>query len=363
MGLSFAATFAERNLDVSFEMRTGETLAVLGPNGAGKSTVLSLLAGLLTPTTGCAELDGAVLFDVGGSGRTLTEPRERGISLLAQDALLFPHLSALENVAFGPRSRGVPRTAARAAAHKWLERVGVAELAHRRPHQLSGGQAQRVALARALAVEPSLLLLDEPLAALDVSVTPAMRLLLREVLQERTAVIVTHDPLDAFLLADRVLVLEGGRIVESGPTAEVLTRPVTAFGARLAGLNLVQGRRTRTGFAGGNGIEVPLADRLPEGTALVLAVRPAAIGVSLSGHPGADAAVVSAEIDDVEHRGDLVRIHAAGLAADVAPADAVAHGLVPGLAVDLRIRHGDVTVYPTRREEQESGRSTAGSGR
>ncbi|TYC99534.1 ABC transporter ATP-binding protein [Arthrobacter echini] len=363
MGLTFAAQLAERDVDVRFEVATGETLAVLGPNGAGKSTVLSLLAGLLAPTSGRADLEGSVLFDVGASRRTLTEPRERGISLLAQEALLFPHLSALENVAFGPRSRGVPRTAARATALGWLERVGVAELVHRRPHQLSGGQAQRVALARALAVEPSLLLLDEPLAALDVSITPTMRLLLREVLQGRTAVIVTHDPLDAFLLADRVLVLEGGRIVESGATAEVLTRPVTAFGARLAGLNLVQGRRTRTGFAGGNGIEVPLADRLPEGTALVLAVRPAAISVSLSSHPGADAAVVRAEIDDVEHRGDLVRIHAAGLAADVAPADAVALGLVPGIAVDLRIRHGDATVYPTRREQQDSGRSTAGSGR
>ncbi len=359
MPLSFAATFAERNFTVSFELAAGETLAVLGPNGAGKSTLLALLAGLLPPTRGRAELDGAVLFDVDGTRRMLTEPRERGISLLAQEALLFPHLSALENVAFGPRSRGAHRTAARATALSWLERVGVADLARRRPAQLSGGQAQRVALARALAADPALLLLDEPLAALDVSVAPAMRLLLREVLRERTAVIVTHDPLDAFLLADRVLVLEGGRIVESGATAHVLTRPVTAFGARLAGLNLVPGRRTRRGFTGANGVEVPLADDVPVGTAMALAVRPAAVTVSRSVWPGPESAsesdpasdpasaTLAGTIDDVEHRGDLVRVHAAGLAADVAPADVVALGLVPGMAVVLSMRHSELIVYPT----------------
>ncbi|WP_043445842.1 sulfate/molybdate ABC transporter ATP-binding protein [Arthrobacter sp. L77] len=346
MSLTFDATLAERGFDVAFELAPGETLAVLGPNGAGKSTLLTLLAGLIAPSTGRAELDGTVLFDVGADRRTLTEPRHRGVSLLAQEALLFPHLSALENVAFGPRSRGMDRTAARATALSWLDRVGAGDLAGRRPGQLSGGQAQRVAVARALAADPSLLLLDEPLSALDVTVAPAIRTLLRDVLADRSAIIVTHDPLDAFLLADRVLILDGGRVVESGATAAVLTRPVTAFGAHLAGLNLVTGRRTPDGFTAGDGWTVPLAGTAPEGSSLALAVRPCRVTVSLSATTAPGAVCLAAEVDDVEHRGDLVRLHAGGLAADVAPSDVVALGIVPGGRLFLGFRHEDASIYP-----------------
>ncbi len=346
MGLAFSATLAARGFDVSFELAPGETLAVLGPNGAGKSTLLTLLAGLLDPTSGRATLDGAVLFDVGAGRRLVTEPRHRGVALLAQEALLFPHLTALENVAFGPRSRGEHRAAARARALDWLGRVGVEDLARRRPAELSGGQAQRVAIARALAADPSLLLLDEPLAALDVAVAPAVRTLLREVLTGRSAVIVTHDPLDAFLLADRVLILDGGRIVESGATAEVLTRPVTAFGARLAGLNLVHGRATASGFAADNGLEVPSAAPLPADRRLALTVRPGSVTVSRSPDTPPGTSRVGAEVDDVEHRGDVVRVHAAGLVADVAPADVVALGITPGMRLFVGFRHEDASIYP-----------------
>ncbi|MHA7238481.1 sulfate/molybdate ABC transporter ATP-binding protein [Arthrobacter sp. TMS1-12-1] len=346
MSLTFAATLAERGFHVAFELAPGETLAVLGPNGAGKSTLLTLLAGLLAPSTGRAELDGTVLFDVGPDRRVVTEPRHRAVSLLAQEALLFPHLTVLENVAFGPRSRGADRADARATAQGWLDRVDAADLAGRRPGQLSGGQAQRVAVARALAADPLLLLLDEPLSALDVTVAPAIRTLLRDVLADRSAVIVTHDPLDAFLLADRVLILDGGRVVESGATAAVLTRPVTAFGAHLAGLNLVTGLRTADGFRSADGWTVPLTGTAPEGATLALAVRPGKVAVSRSAGTTPGTACIGAAVDDVEHRGDLVRVHAGGLAADVAPSDVVALRIVPGSRLFLGFRHEDASIYP-----------------
>jgi len=160
-------------------------------------------------------------------------PHARRTALLGQEPLLFPHLSALENVAFGPRSAGTPHATARRDAQQWLDEVGVGELSARRPAQLSGGQAQRVAVARALAAGPALLLLDEPLAALDVAVLPALRQTLRRVLADRTAIVVTHDPLDALLLADRVVVLSGGRVVEQGTSSEVLSRPRSPFAARM----------------------------------------------------------------------------------------------------------------------------------
>ncbi|TKV29890.1 ATP-binding cassette domain-containing protein [Arthrobacter sp. NamB2] len=346
MSLTFAATVADRGFDVAFELEAGETLAVLGPNGAGKSTLLGLLAGLLAPTAGRAELNGRLLFDVAEGRRVLTEPRHRGVALLAQEALLFPHLTALDNVAFGPRSRGERRRASRSTARRWLERVGVTDLAARRPAELSGGQAQRVAVARALAADPFLLLLDEPLAALDVTVAPALRVLLRDVLAHRSAIIVTHDPLDAFLLADRVLILESGRVVEAGRTRDVLTRPVTAFGARLAGLNLVAGEVTATGFRAGNGLEVPVGEGTPEGPRLALAVRPARVAVARA--PGEEPgwSWIRAVVDDAEHRGDTVRVHAAGLSADVTPADVVELGIEPGAEVFLGLRHHDAVVYP-----------------
>ncbi|KNC18531.1 hypothetical protein AC792_11540 [Arthrobacter sp. RIT-PI-e] len=356
MSLTFAAALTGRSFDVAFELAPGQTLAVLGPNGAGKSTLLDLVAGLLVPTEGHAALDGSVLFDIGAGRRILTEPRHRGIALLAQDALLFPHLTALENVAFGPRSRGTGRSSARPLAHRWLERVGVSELGRRSPAQLSGGQAQRVALARALAAAPALLLLDEPLAALDVTVAPAVRLLLREVLADRSAVIVTHDPLDAFLLADRVLILDGGRVVEAGPTRDVLTHPTTSFGARLAGLNLVHGRLAGAAFAGPGGLRVPWqGGPVAQGAALALAVRPTRIDVSRDGPltdgppPGGEGPGrihVVAGIEDVEYRGDLVRVHAGALAADVHPAAVVDLGLAPGVRVRLSFSPEDASIYP-----------------
>lgn len=230
MSLDVHAVVEPGRLDVRFSVAAGETLAVLGPNGAGKSTLLDVLAGLVRPDSGHVLLEGMMLVSAGGGERDIfTAPHARGVGLLAQEALLFPHLSVRDNVAFGPRSAGRSTLEAREIADRWLDRVDATGLADRRPRRLSGGQAQRVAVARALATEPRLLLLDEPFGALDAGVAPAMRRLLAEVLGGRTVVLVTHDPLDALALADRVIVLDGGRIVEEGPTREVLLNPRTEF--------------------------------------------------------------------------------------------------------------------------------------
>jgi molybdate transport system ATP-binding protein len=254
-------TFA---LELDLDVAPGEVVALLGPNGAGKSTALGALAGLLPADGSQVVVDGRLLDGrplderplegrpLDGrplGGRALDEPaggggtvahvpaRDRRVGTVFQDHRLFPHLTALENVAFGPRSRGVPAHAARSRALDELRRVGLAELAGRRPAELSGGQSQRVAVARALAADPRLLLLDEPLAALDAEQRPAVRAALAEVLQEvrLATLLVTHDPVDAVALADRVVVLEGGVVVQRGTPAEVLTDPHTAYVASLTG--------------------------------------------------------------------------------------------------------------------------------
>jgi len=338
---SFSAAVAARGFEVALSVAPGETVAILGPNGAGKSTLLGLTAGLLRADSGRAVLDDTVLFDsVGGS---FTPPHRRGVSLLAQEPLLFPHLSALENVAFGPRSAGVPRAAARATARHWLAEVEALDLADRRPAQLSGGQAQRVAVARALASDPKLLLLDEPMAALDVSVAPALRRMLRRVLAGRTVLIVTHDILDAFTLADRVVVLDGGRIVDQGPTREVLERPRSAFTAGLAALNLLVGVRSQRGIRLADGSEISGASDLAVGAAAAAAVRPSAVRVSLDEPAAANR--LRGEVLDLEPRGDLVRVRSARLAADLAPALVADLDLAPGAAVWFAFDESDVSLY------------------
>jgi molybdate transport system ATP-binding protein len=220
-------------LEASVTVAPGEVVALVGPNGAGKTTLLRALAGLETPVAGRVLLDARVLDDV--SAGVHLPPQQRGVAVMFQDVRLFPQLDARDNVAFGPRSRGVSRPGSRALAERLLAEVGVAELARRRPGELSGGQAQRVGLARALAVEPDLLLLDEPLAAVDVAARDGLRELLRERLAvlERPALIVTHDPADALALAGRVVVLDGGRVVQDAPAAEVRARPGSAWVARM----------------------------------------------------------------------------------------------------------------------------------
>ncbi|WP_285320285.1 ABC transporter ATP-binding protein [Pseudarthrobacter sp. lyk4-40-TYG-27] len=380
MTLSFQAAVAGRGFDVSLTVGPGETVAVMGPNGAGKSTLLSSIAGLLRPDSGRAELNGKTLFDLDGGNRTWVPPHHRGTALLAQEPLLFPHLSAVDNVSFGPRSAGIPKREARQRALGWLADVEAEALAGRRPAELSGGQAQRVAVARALAADPSLLLLDEPLAALDIHSAPLLRRLFKRVLAGRQAIIVTHDVLDALILADRVVILEDGRIAEDGPTREVLERPRSAFAAGLAGLNFVPGTldgaavRTEEGLRiaghggdpeadgqqaapgqpgaqpaapgqpGRSGEPAPVAGSGNPGVAVF---PPSAVSVFLTDAHGSPRNSFAVTISDLEPHGDQIRVRAGGLAADITPAASADLGLVPGLAVHFVVKAAAVSVYGT----------------
>ena len=353
MTLRLRAGVAARGLDVELNLNDGERVAVLGPNGAGKSTLLAVLAGLLRPDHGRAELDDTVLFDHGGGRHRALPPYARGTALLAQDPLLFPHLSVLDNVAFGPRAAGTSRARARAQAQRWLEEVGAAEFAGRRPAQLSGGQAQRVAVARALAAAPRLLLLDEPLAALDVGAAPVLRRVLRRVLAGRSALLVTHDLLDALLLAPRVIVLDHGRIVESGPTADVIAHPRTPFTARIAGLNLVQGRAEADGVRTPSGwLVAGVAQTEPvPGSPAVASFGPSAVAVYDEAPHGSPRNVVGVTVTEIEPRDALVRVRAVtaageNLLADVTSPAVGALDLYPGRQLSFAIKATAVTVYP-----------------
>jgi molybdate transport system ATP-binding protein len=350
MSLQLSARVDRRGVDIDFEVATGETVALLGPNGTGKSTVLSVIAGLLTPDSGTVVLDGHCLTAAApGASRVAVPPHARRTALLGQEPLLFPHLSALENVAFGPRSRGVRRAEARRTAQGWLDEVGVGELAARRPDELSGGQAQRVAVARALAAEPSLLLLDEPMAALDVAVLPALRQTLRRVLTDRTVIVVTHDPLDALLLADRVVVLDAGRVIESGPSSEVLKRPRSAFAARLAGLNLVTGtwRGDHVETTGGDRVAgLVQAEAIAAGTPVVAAFRPHSVSVFHDPVHGSPRNSFQGRISELEPHAELLRVRAGDLAADITVQAAADLQLEPGQFVTLTVKATEVAVYP-----------------
>jgi molybdate transport system ATP-binding protein len=361
--LSFQAVLAGRGFDVALTVAPGETVAVMGPNGAGKSTLLASIAGLLRPDGGQAQLNGRTLFDLDGGKRTWAAPHHRGTALLAQEPLLFPHLSALDNVSFGPRSAGMPKRAAEEQARRWLAEVEAGDLAARRPAQLSGGQAQRVAVARALAADPALLLLDEPLAALDIHSAPLLRRLFKRVLAGRQAIIVTHDVLDALMLADRVVILEDGRIVEEGPTRAVLERPRSSFAAGLAGLNFIPGTldgagvRTHEGLTitghddeswapepGPHGEPVPLPR--PQGPGVAV-FPPSAVSVFLNDAHGSPRNSFAVTITDLEPHGDQIRVRAGGLAADITPAASADLGLVPGMAVHFVVKAAAVSVYGT----------------
>ncbi len=220
-------------LDLEIEIAAGETLVLVGPNGAGKSTLVDVLTGLAELNSGRIEI-GGVVVDEGrkgkGKGRWLP-PQERGVALMPQGLALFPHLSALDNVAYGLLARGIARHEAHSRARTWLSRLDIAEYADRSPAHLSGGQAQRVALARAVITEPALLLLDEPLSALDVSSRRSAREELQTTLRSLPGakLVITHDARDLAVLADRVAVLESGRITCEGTRALRLAEPSSPY--------------------------------------------------------------------------------------------------------------------------------------
>lgn len=328
-------------LDIELEIAAGQVVALLGPNGAGKTTALRALAGLTALSGGRILLDGQALHPL---------PSEhRPIGMVFQDYLLFPHLSVLDNVAFGPRCRGASRAVARRGAAAWLERVGLAEYAAAKPRQLSGGQAQRVALARALAAGPRLLLLDEPLAALDAHTRLEIRSRLRRHLAdfEGATVLVTHDPLDAMVLADQLVVIENGAVVQRGAPAEIARRPRTDYVARLVGLNLYRG------LAGGRQISVgevrfSVAEHL-EGPVFV-AFRPASVALYRTRPDGTPRNLWEATIEGIERHGDNVRIHLEGpitASADVTPAAVADLDLTPGQRIWASVKATETHAYPS----------------
>jgi len=340
-------------LSVEFHVPAGSVLAILGPNGSGKSSILGSLSGLLSPRRARIRLADRVLHD----DSVDLPAHDRAIGLLSQDPLLFPHLSALDNVGFAPRSRGASRQRSREIAVKWLTEVDALELADRKPSQLSGGQAQRVAVARALAGEPDLLLLDEPFAALDVDSAPAIRGLLRRVLRarsERSTVLVTHDPLDALALADHVLVLANGQVVEYGSTREVLSAPRTAFTARIAGLNLITGIAAEAGLRTSDGLLIAgiPAEDVVLGEAAVAVFAPSAVAVYTEGHPGSPRNTAGAVVGSLEPHGPVIRLRASGdgwangLTADLTPGAVAELGLEPGTPITLSIKATSVAVHP-----------------
>jgi molybdate transport system ATP-binding protein len=330
-------------LDLELAVAPGEVVALLGPNGAGKSTALRALAGLTAIAEGHIRLNGDEIHPL--------PPERRRIGMVFQDYLLFPHLSALENVAFGPRSRGTPRRDARREAASWLERVGLAEYASDRPRALSGGQAQRVALARALAVRPGLLLLDEPLSALDAHTRLEIRAALRRHLAgfEGAAVLVTHDPLDAMVLADRLVVLEGGRVVQQGEPAEVARRPRTGYVARLVGLNLYRGHASGgTVTVRDGGARLDTVDRL-EGE-VFLTFAPSAVAIHKTRPQGSPRNLWPATVSAIERHGDRVRVRLDGpplpAAADVTPGAVAELELTEGSRVWAAVKATETHVYP-----------------
>jgi molybdate transport system ATP-binding protein len=322
-------------------------VAVLGPNGAGKSTLLRCLAGLLPIDSGRVSLDDGVLDDPAAD--VFVPAERRPIGVVFQDYLLFPNLSALENVAFGPRAAGIPRHEARSEAARWLDRVGLADLAAHHPDQLSGGQAQRVALARALARRPRLLLLDEPLAALDVSARGEVRRDLRRHLDSFAgmSLVVTHDPIDAYALADRVVILEHGSITQHGSLTEITTHPRSQYIAELVGLNLVAGELRDHTLTTDRGGAVVTSHAIGDGPAYI-AVRPQAVALHRNLPEGSARNVWPVVVRDVDLQHDRARVLLDGdvpLVAEVTPAAAAELAVRPGESIWASVKASEVEAY------------------
>jgi molybdate transport system ATP-binding protein len=336
-------------LDIELQAAAGEVVALLGPNGAGKSTALRTISGLLRLDGGRIVVAGTTLADAG----VHRPPYERPIGVVFQDYLLFPHLSVLDNVAFGPKAQGRSKPAARSIAMTWLERMNIAGLATAKPRAISGGQAQRVALARALAAEPRLLLLDEPLAALDART----RLLIRTELRRHLAdfagatVVVTHDPVDAAVLADRIVVIEHGRVVQAGSPRDVARRPRTDYVARLVGLNLLAGVASDHVVTTAGGGEVHLAQSAIG--PVHVAFRPAAVSLFRQRPQGSPRNVWSGRVSTLEPHGDGVRIEVTGvpepgssILAEITPAAVADLGIAPGSKVWAAVKASEIEIYP-----------------
>jgi molybdate transport system ATP-binding protein len=335
------------DLQMKFGLEEGEVVALLGPNGAGKTTLLRAVAGLAPIVAGRVALDGEVLEETASGKYVPTE--ERPIGFVFQDYLLFPHMSVLENVAFGLRARGMGRAEAGRRAMEWLNRVGLRDRASSRPVELSGGERQRVALARALAPDPRVLLLDEPLAALDATTRVAVRRNLKAHLASFRGVrlVVTHDPLEAAMLADRLIVMEGGKHVQTGAPAEVTEHPRSRYVADLVGVNLLRGEASPGAVRVAAGHVVAAAGA--ESGDVFAVIHPRAVSVHRSRPEGSPRNVWRGRAHGVELYGDRVRVRIDGevpIVAEVTPAALAELRLAEGGDVWLSFKATDVSVYP-----------------
>lgn len=348
-GLAFDGSMRRGSfhLEADFTCAPGEVLGVLGPNGSGKSTVVAGIAGLEHLSAGELRVDGAVWDD--GRGHALA-PGGRRVGLMTAAGDIFGHLSAVENVAFGLRARGMARTEARARAMSELEQVGIADLAARRPHELSSGQAQRVALARALALDPSVLLLDEPLSAIDQNGRDELRGVLAERLAHTDVLtlLVTHDPIEALTLADRLMFLEAGRVTQIATPQDVVRHPRSTFAARVVGLNLCQGVSDGHGVRVESGAVVVPADAPATGQRAFVAFAPSAVSLWRERPEGSPRNTWNLTVEQIEHTGTSARVHLTGeldLVADVTLEAVTAMNLTRGAQVVATVKAVDVATY------------------
>lgn len=337
------------DLDITIDIEPGTTLALLGPNGAGKSTTVELLSGLLPLDEGNITLAHRRLDDPAGG--VFVPAEQRNIGVVFQQYLLFEHMSAIDNVAFAASSAGHRRRAARDIARPWLRALQLDEFAERRPSELSGGQAQRVALARALAMEPDLLLLDEPLAALDVAIRSELRRTLAEQLASFAGprLIITHDPTDAILVADYIQVIEGGRVTQIGTPDSIRRRPATPYVAALAGTNLMTGtNQVGTLTLDGRRRTLQTSNTSTSGPVLVT-IHPNAIALHVEQPSGSPRNTWATTVATVEPLGDTTRVTLADplpLGVDITPGATAALGIVPGVDVWASVKATEVMVVP-----------------
>ncbi|GAB2823165.1 ABC transporter ATP-binding protein [Lentzea nigeriaca] len=327
------------SLSLDLTIEPGEVVALLGPNGAGKTTALRALAGL--------EAGGAISLN--GSTWDGLPAEMRPVGVVFQDYLLFAHMSVLDNVAFGLRARGTRKAEANAIALRRLDQVGLAGFAHVKPRALSGGQAQRVALARALATSPRLLLLDEPLAALDASTRLRVRSELGRHLADYPGhtLLVTHDPLDAMVLADRLVILENGRVVQEGSPRAVVRQPRTDYVAHLVGLNFYRGVARGTEVQLDDGGTLTIAE--PAEGPVHVVFPPSAVSLFPSKPTGSPRNTWQATVSGIEQHAHTTRVDLDGspaVLADITTATVAELRLQPGDALWVSLKATEIHTYP-----------------
>lgn len=339
-------------LDAALEVNRGEVLALLGPNGSGKSTLLGAIAGLVPVVVGEVMVGDRTLTRVDNQGTRVVPTHQRGVGLLGQNPLLFPHLTVLQNVMFGGLARGDRADDVAERARHWLDAVELGGVEQRRPHALSGGQQQRVAIARALTAEPEVLLLDEPLASLDVESASAIRTLLRErlVASSMATIVVTHDLVDAVVLADRAAILDSGRLADSGATSVVLGQPVDRFAAALAGLNLLRGVVAEGGFVVVQGVRYRARERtaVATGNEVWVAFPRSAVTIHEPGAAVDTSNVWTGVVEALQPAAGGIRVVGAEIVAESSSTELLERGLRAGSPVSLRVDPAFVTFYADR---------------